>query len=186
MLLDVVLPEADGLDICKEIRADPELHRLPIIFLTARGSEADRILGLELGGNDYLTKPFSVRELVARVKVQFRTFSEPRRVLRGGGVVLDRTALTVHMEGRQIFITVTEFRLLEFLMSRPGIVLSRNQLLDAGWGVGQAISERAVDVYVLRLRQKLEPDPANPRFIHSMRGFGYTFEPRQVSSANGE
>jgi DNA-binding response OmpR family regulator len=181
MLLDIVLPEVDGWDICREIRSDPELKGLPIIFLTARGSETDRILGLELGGNDYITKPFSVRELVARIKVQFRGSLEPRRVLRGGGVLLDRTSFTVQMRGKPLSVTATEFRLLEFLMSRPGVVFSRSQLLDAVWGTGQAITDRAVDVYVLRLRQKLEPDPARPQMIHSVRGFGYSFEPRDVS-----
>ena len=181
MLLDIVLPEVDGWDICREIRSDPEFKGLPIIFLTARGSETDRILGLELGGNDYITKPFSVRELVARIKVQFRGSLEPRRVLRGGGVVLDRTSFTVQMRGKPLSVTATEFRLLEFLMSRPGVVFSRSQLLDAVWGAGQAITDRAVDVYVLRLRQKLEPDPARPQMIHSVRGFGYSFEPRDVS-----
>src|SRR3989442_893033 len=181
MLLDIVLPEVDGWDICREIRSDPELKGLPIIFLTARGSETDRILGLELGGNDYITKPFSVRELVARIKVQFRGSLEPRRVLRGGGVLLDRTSFTVQMRGKPLSVTATEFRLLEFLMSRPGVVFSRSQLLDAVWGAGQAITDRAVDVYVLRLRQKLEPDPARPQMIHSVRGFGYSFEPRDVS-----
>ena len=181
MLLDIVLPEVDGWDICREIRSDPEFKGLPIIFLTARGSETDRILGLELGGNDYITKPFSVRELVARIKVQFRGSLEPRRVLRGGGVLLDRTSFTVQMRGKPLSVTATEFRLLEFLMSRPGVVFSRSQLLDAVWGAGQAITDRAVDVYVLRLRQKLEPDPARPQMIHSVRGFGYSFEPRDVS-----
>jgi len=181
MLLDIVLPEVDGWDICREIRSDPEFKGLPIIFLTARGSETDRILGLELGGNDYITKPFSIRELVARIKVQFRGSLEPRRVLRGGGVVLDRTSFTVQMRGKPLSVTATEFRLLEFLMSRPGVVFSRSQLLDAVWGAGQAITDRAVDVYVLRLRQKLEPDPARPQMIHSVRGFGYSFEPRDVS-----
>ena len=183
MLLDVVLPESDGWDICKAIRADAEFQKMPIIFLTARGSEADRILGLELGGNDYITKPFSIRELLARVKVQFRILSEPRRVLRGGDLVLDRTALTVHVGGKPVAVTATEFRLLEFLMSRPGIVLKRSQLLDAVWGQGQAITDRAVDVYVLRLRQKVEIDPASPQLIHSVRGFGYTFDPRATAAA---
>ena len=184
MLLDIVLPEVDGWDICREIRSDPEFKGLPIIFLTARGSETDRILGLELGGNDYITKPFSIRELVARIKVQFRGSLEPRRVLRGGGVVLDRTSFTVQMRGKPLSVTATEFRLLEFLMSRPGVVFSRSQLLDAVWG-NQAITDRAVDVYVLRLRQKLEPDPVRPQLIHSVRGFGYSFEPRALS-ADGE
>ena len=177
ILLDIVLPEVDGWEICKEIRADSELQAIPIIFLTARGSETDRILGLELGGNDYITKPFSVRELVARVRVQFRTPAAPRRTLNAGGVVLDRASFTVQVDGQPLSVTATEFRLLEFMMSRPGVVFSRNQLLDSVWGAGHAISDRAVDVYVLRLRQKLERDPARPQLIRSVRGFGYSFDP---------
>jgi len=121
---------------------------MPIIFLTARGSEADRILGLEPGGNDYITKPFSIGELLARIKVQFRIMFEPRRILRGGDLVLDRSARTVHMGDKPISVTATEFRLLEFLMCRPGAVSTRSQLLDAVWGQGQAVTDRAVAVYV--------------------------------------
>ena len=181
MLLDVVLPETDGWDICKAIRSDPDFQKMPIIFVTARGSEADRILGLELGANDYITKPFSTRELMARIKVQFRMLSEPRTVLRAGGLVLDRTSLTVQLENKPVLVTATEFRLLEFMMSRPGEVLSRSHMLDAVRGQEQAITDRAVDVYILRLRHKVELDPANPRLIHSVRGFGYMFEPRPAA-----
>lgn len=177
ILLDIMLPDSDGLDICKGIRNDPDLAPIPIIFLTARASETDRIIGLEVGANDYVVKPFSIRELIARIKLQFRNQAQPARVLEAGGIELDRTSCQVRVNGTPLALTATEFRLLEFLMSRPGAVFSREQLLNAVWGQDRAITDRAVDVYVLRLRQKVERDPANPIMIHSVRGFGYTFEP---------
>jgi DNA-binding response OmpR family regulator len=179
ILLDIMLPDSDGLDICKGIRKDPELASVPVIFLTARASETDRIVGLELGANDYVVKPFFVRELIARIKLQFRNQAVPVRVLEAGGLQLDRTSCQVRLNGAPLSLTATEFRLLEFLMSRPSVVFSREQLLNAVWGQDRAITDRAVDVYVLRLRQKVESDPANPALIHSVRGFGYTFEPRR-------
>ena len=177
ILLDIMLPDSDGLDICKGIRNDPDVAPIPIIFLTARASETDRIIGLEVGANDYVVKPFSIRELIARIKLQFRNQAQPARVLEAGGIELDRTSCQVRVNGTPLALTATEFRLLEFLMSRPGAVFSREQLLNAVWGQDRAITDRAVDVYVLRLRQKVERDPANPIMIHSVRGFGYTFEP---------
>ena len=180
ILLDIMLPDSDGLDICKGIRRDPELASTPIIFLTARGSETDRIVGLELGANDYVVKPFFVRELIARIKLQFRNQAPPARVLEAAGLELDVASRTVRLHGKPLSLTATEFRLLEFLMSRPGVVFSREQLLNAVWGQDKAITDRAVDVYVLRLRQKVEPEPTSPAFIHSVRGFGYTFEPKRA------
>jgi DNA-binding response OmpR family regulator len=180
ILLDIMLPDSDGLDICKGIRRDSELAATPVIFLTARGSETDRIVGLELGANDYVVKPFFVRELIARIKLQFRNQSPPARVLEAGGLELDVASRTVRLNGKPLALTATEFRLLEYLMSRPGVVFSREQLLNAVWGQDKAITDRAVDVYVLRLRQKVEPEPTSPAFIHSVRGFGYTFEPKRA------
>jgi DNA-binding response OmpR family regulator len=180
ILLDIMLPDSDGLDICKGVRKDPNLAAIPIIFLTARASETDRIVGLELGANDYVVKPFFVRELIARIKLQFRSPAAPSRVLEAGGLELDPASRQVRLNGTPLTLTATEFRLLEFLMSRPGVVFSREQLLDAVWGQDRAITDRAVDVYVLRLRQKVEQDPAAPRLIHSVRGFGYTFEPQRA------
>jgi DNA-binding response OmpR family regulator len=180
VLLDIMLPDSDGLDICKAIRRDADLAQVPVIFLTARASETDRIVGLELGANDYVVKPFFVRELIARIKLQFRNQTAPPRVLEAGGVVLDTTSRQVRLNGEPLQLTATEFRLLEFLMSRPGVVFSREQLLNAVWGQDRAITDRAVDVYVLRLRQKVERDYAAPVLIHSVRGFGYTFEPRRA------
>jgi DNA-binding response OmpR family regulator len=154
-----------------------------VIFLTARASETDRIVGLELGANDYVVKPFFVRELIARIKLQFRNQSGPPRMISAGGVELDPASRQVRLNGAPLSLTATEFRLLEFLMSRPGVVFSREQLLNAVWGQDRAITDRAVDVYVLRLRHKIEGDPANPSLIHSVRGFGYTFEPLRSMAA---
>jgi DNA-binding response OmpR family regulator len=184
ILLDIMLPDSDGLDICKGIRKTPELAAIPIIFLTARASETDRIVGLELGANDYVVKPFFVRELIARIKLQFRSQSAPPRVLEAAGLELDPTSRQVRFQGAPLALTATEFRLLEFMMSRPGVVFSREQLLNSVWGQDRAITDRAVDVYVLRLRQKVEQDPANPIMIHSVRGFGYTFEPRRAMAGS--
>ena len=178
ILLDIMLPDYDGLEICKAVRKDPDLCGTPVIFLTARAAETDRIVGLELGANDYVVKPFFVRELIARIKLQFRGQTAPSRVLEAGGLMLDRSSCQVRLNGNLLALTATEFRLLEYLMSRPGVVFSREQLLNAVWGQDRAITDRAVDVYVLRLRQKVEADPANPTLIHSVRGFGYTFEVR--------
>jgi DNA-binding response OmpR family regulator len=186
VILDIMLPDSDGLDICKGIRSHPELAHIPVIFLTARASETDRIVGLELGANDYIVKPFFVRELVARIKIQFRAQAQPVRTLKAGGVDLDRQSCRVRLHGQPLSLTATEFRLLEFLMSRPGVVFSREQLLDAVWGHDRAVTDRTVDVYVLRLRQKIEGDPANPQLIRSVRGFGYSFNEMAVSEEQAE
>jgi DNA-binding response OmpR family regulator len=183
IILDIMLPDSDGLEICRSIRNHSELSPVPVIFLTARASETDRIVGLELGANDYIVKPFFIRELIARIKIHFRGQPPVTKILRSGDLELDRARCRVHLNGTEVTLTATEFRLLEFLMSRPGVVFSREQLLNAVWGQDRAITDRAVDVYVLRLRQKIETDPTNPGLIHSVRGFGYTFGPR-VSNAS--
>src|SRR5690242_16465816 len=178
-----MLPDSDGLDICKGIRNDSDLAQTPIIFLTARASETDRIVGLELGANDYIVKPFFVRELIARIKLQFRTQTAPARVLKAGSVELDRSSCQVRLAGEPLALTATEFRLLEFPMTRPSVVFSREQLLNAVWGQDRAITDRTVDVYILRLRQKIERDSTAPKLIHSVRGFGYAFEVRESEAA---
>jgi DNA-binding response OmpR family regulator len=175
IILDIMLPDSDGLDICKGIRSHSELTHIPVIFLTARASETDRIVGLELGANDYIVKPFFIRELIARIKIQFRGQAVPARLLKAGGLELDRSSCRVRLGENNLTLTATEFRLLEFLMSRPGVVYSREQLLDAVWGHDRAVTDRTVDVYILRLRQKVESDPTNPVLIRSVRGFGYSF-----------
>ncbi len=177
ILLDIMLPDSDGLEICKAIRQNAELAHIPIIFLTARASETDRIVGLELGANDYIVKPFFVRELIARIRIQFRGQTTTTRVLKAASLELDRSRCEARLNSELLTLTATEFRLLEFLMSRPGVVFSREQLLDAVWGHDRAVTDRTVDVYVLRLRQKIEADPANPLCIRSVRGFGYSFNP---------
>ena len=174
VILDIMLPDSDGLDICKGLRNHSELANVPILFLTAKVSETDRILGLELGANDYIVKPFFVRELIARVKIHFRGDKPVSKVLRSGDLELDRTRCHVRRGDEELTLTATEFRLLEFLMSRPGVVFSREQLLDAVWGHDRAVTDRTVDVYVLRLRQKIEQE-GGPAFIRSVRGFGYSF-----------
>jgi DNA-binding response OmpR family regulator len=175
IVLDIMLPDSDGLDICKRIRKHAEFQSTPIIFITARASETDRIVGLELGANDYIVKPFFIREVIARIKVQLRRPQDATTVLKSGEVELDRSRCQVLLRGRELQLTATEFRLLEFLMGRSGVVFSREQLLDAVWGDDRAVTDRTVDVYILRLRQKLENDPANPQLIRSVRGFGYSF-----------
>jgi|SRR5215472_5773768 DNA-binding response OmpR family regulator len=175
IILDIMLPDSDGLDICKGIRAHPELAHIPLIFLTARASETDRIVGLELGANDYIVKPFFVRELIARIKIHFREQAPAQtKLLKAGNLELDRTRCLVHLNGQELSLTATEFRLLEFLMTRPGVVFSREQLLDAVWGHDRAVTDRTVDVYILRLRQKIET-AEGASFIRSVRGFGYSF-----------
>jgi DNA-binding response OmpR family regulator len=182
ILLDIMLPDSDGLDICKGIRAHPELAHIPVIFLTARASETDRIVGLELGANDYIVKPFFIRELIARIKIQFRGQQTANKVLKAGKLELDRSSCRVHLDNQPLSLTATEFRLLEFLMTRPGVVFGREQLLDAVWGHDRAVTDRTVDVYILRLRQKIEPTPDSPSMIRSVRGFGYSFNENVAQS----
>jgi DNA-binding response OmpR family regulator len=145
-----------------------------VIFLTARAAETDRIVGLEMGANDYIVKPFFVRELIARIKIHFREQSPAAKVLKIADLELDRSRCQVRRAGQEVSLTATEFRLLEFLMSRPGVVFNREQLLDAVWGHDRAVTDRTVDVYILRLRQKIET-PEGPSFLRSVRGFGYSF-----------
>jgi DNA-binding response OmpR family regulator len=174
IILDIMLPDSDGLEICRAIRNHSELAPVPVIFLTARASETDRIVGLELGANDYIVKPFFIRELIARIKIHFRGQPPATKILRSGDLELDRARCRVHLNGGEVTLTATEFRLLEFLMSRPGVVFSREQLLDAVWGHDRAVTDRTVDVYILRLRQKIEAAEEST-FIRSVRGFGYSF-----------
>jgi DNA-binding response OmpR family regulator len=186
ILLDIMLPDSDGLELCKGIRMHQELSHIPVIFLTARASETDRIVGLELGANDYIVKPFFIRELIARIRIQFRGQTNTTRLLKAARLELDRSSCRVRLDGAALSLTATEFRLLEFLMSRPGVVFSREQLLDAVWGHDRAVTDRTVDVYILRLRQKVEADPANPLFIRSVRGFGYSFNESMIQSEGPE
>ncbi|HXM68450.1 MAG TPA: response regulator transcription factor [Candidatus Acidoferrum sp.] len=178
-LLDVMLPGSDGFELCRQIRQIPTLSSTPIIFLTAKTAEADRLKGLELGGDDYITKPFSPRELVARVRSVLRGARQTPalpEVLRLGGLEIDASSMTVQVEGRAILTTVREFRLLEYLAAHRGRVLTRDQLLDAVWKETPFVTPRSIDVYVRRLREKIESDPRHPKYLKTIRGIGYRFE----------
>jgi len=177
-LLDVMLPGTDGFDLCRQIRQIELLAKIPIIFLTARTSEADRVKGLELGGDDYITKPFSPRELVARVRAVLRGSREMSlsEVLNFGELEIDPCSMTVTFAGRAVTTTVREFRLLEYLASHRSRVFTREQLLDAIWKETAFVTPRSVDVYVRRLREKIERDPSKPRYLKTLRGVGYRFE----------
>jgi len=177
-LLDIMVPGADGLDICRRIRNTPALAATPVIFLTAKSSEADRVVGLELGADDYVTKPFSPRELVARVKAVLRRFERPLApaVLKVGDLEIDSGAMTLAVRGKAVETTATEFRLLEYLARHVGRVFTRDQLLDAVWRDTAFVTPRSVDVYVRRIREKIERDPENPRHLRTVRGAGYRFE----------
>jgi len=179
LLLDLMLPKLSGLDICKEIRRDTSLNRLPILMLTARGEEADRVVGLEMGADDYVTKPFSPRELGARVKALLRRTeptNEPRRVIESRGLSIDPSSYRVARDGKPVTLSTLEFRLLYYLAMRPNRVFSRDQLLDAVWGTERFVTPRSVDVYIRRLREKVEIDADVPAFLKTVRGAGYMFE----------
>jgi len=178
IILDVMLPETDGFELCRQVRASGHLSRTPVLFLTARSDEVDRVLGLEIGGDDYMTKPFSPRELIARVKAHLRrgemdTGAAP--ALRGP-FRLDRTARRVFVRERELELTSTEFNLLEFFLLHPGRAYSREQLLESVWGEQRYVTPRTVDVHVRRLREQIEEQPENPRYLTTVRGFGYRFE----------
>lgn len=181
LLLDLMLPKLSGLEICKQIRRDSSLNRLPILMLTARGDEADRVVGLELGADDYVAKPFSPRELVARVKALFRR-AEPAtellKTLEVGPLLIDPASYRVTRSGKPVPLSTLEFRLLYFLASHSNKVFSRDQLLDTVWGTERFVTPRSVDVYVRRLREKIELDPENPVYLKTVRGAGYLFETR--------
>ena len=181
-LLDIMLPGGNGLDLCRRIRKTPMLSKIPVIFVTARSGEPDRVAGLELGADDYIVKPFSPREMVARVKAVLRRYDQPALTssLRAGNIELDTRAMSLTVSGALVPTTVTEFRLLEHLMRHSGTVLTREQLLDAVWQESHYVTDRSVDVYIRRLRGKIEQDPENPRFLRTVRGAGYRFDPSSV------
>jgi two-component system phosphate regulon response regulator PhoB len=179
LLLDLMLPKLSGLEICRDIRRDQALNRLPILMLTARGEEADRVVGLEMGADDYVTKPFSPRELVARVKALLRRAEPPGetpRVIETRGLMIDPSSYRVTHDTRPVTLSTLEFRLLYYLATRPNRVFTRDQLLDAVWGTERFVTPRSVDVYIRRLREKVENDPDRPAFLKTVRGAGYMFE----------
>jgi two-component system phosphate regulon response regulator PhoB len=178
MLLDIMLPEGDGLGICRQIRQAASLAATPIIFVTARTTETDRVIGLEIGADDYITKPFSPRELVARVKAVLRRFEQPLAPLlvKAGDIEIDSGAMALRVRGKPVTTTATEFRLLDYLARHAGRVFTRDQLLDAVWRDTAFVTPRSVDVYVRRIREKIERDPESPRYLKTVRGAGYRFE----------
>ncbi len=180
MILDLMLPGTNGLDICKGVRANPDIAHLPVIMLTAKSDEVDKIIGLEIGADDYITKPFSVKELIARVRtilrrVQEREKSSTKKMFEYEGLRINYESCTVQVQGRIINLSPTELKILFFLTRNPGRVYSRNQILDHVWGDDTFITDRAVDVHVRRLRSQIEKDMENPRYVLTVRGFGYKF-----------
>ncbi|MDR7435007.1 MAG: response regulator transcription factor [Armatimonadota bacterium] len=180
VILDIMLPFMDGLEVLRILRRE---SRIPVLILTAKGGELERVLGLEIGADDYVTKPFSPRELVARVKAILRRTgpAEPARpvVLRVGDLVLDPTTREVTVEGKPLELTTKEFELLQLLMNHPRRVFTRDMLLERLWGPDYFGSSRTVDMHISRLREKLGDDPSNPRYIVTVRGVGYTLRVRE-------
>jgi DNA-binding response OmpR family regulator len=175
ILLDVMLPRKDGFDVCRDLRKSGV--QTPIILLTARTQEAEKVLGLELGADDYVTKPFSPRELRARVKAVLRRRSlQPGETFRFGQVEVDFARAEVRRDGRPVDLTKLEFKLLETFIRRRGRLLTREQLLEAAWDHGTHVTDRAVDAHIVNLRRKIEPQPAEPRYLQSVRGLGYRFD----------
>jgi DNA-binding response OmpR family regulator len=181
VVLDIMLPKLDGLEVCKRLRAESEV---PIIMLTARDDELDKVLGLELGADDYITKPFSIREFRSRVRALLRRAAVSRQVDEDGeliaaeGLTIDLARRVVEVAGSRVQLTYVEFELLRILASHPGRVYSRRMLLEALWGGADYREPRTIDVHVRHLREKLEPDPADPEYILTVRGVGYRFRDR--------
>jgi DNA-binding response OmpR family regulator len=181
VVLDIMLPKLDGLEVCKRLRAESEV---PIIMLTARDDELDKVLGLELGADDYITKPFSIREFRSRVRALLRRASVSRQIDEDGevvsaeGLTIDLARRAVEVGGSRVQLTYVEFELLRILASHPGRVYSRRMLLEALWGGADYREPRTIDVHVRHLREKLERDPADPEYVLTVRGVGYRFRDR--------
>jgi two-component system, OmpR family, alkaline phosphatase synthesis response regulator PhoP len=183
VILDLMLPGLDGLEVCRQLRRNERFARTPVLILSARSEEADRVVGLELGADDYVTKPFSTREVVARVRALLRRnepVGPPRLKIHRGEIVIDPTAHSVSVSGRSVELSALEFRLLHYLASHPGMVFSRDQLLDSVWGNDRTVTPRSVDVYIRRIREKVEPTPQDPAYVQTIHGVGYRF------ATNGE
>ena len=182
ILLDIRLPDMSGFDICRQLRAEGK--RQPILILTARDEEVDKVLGLELGADDYVVKPYSLRELISRIRALLRrAYGELGAVSKGGRlrfgeVDVDLERMQVSRRGELVDLTPTEFRLIRYLVSNPGLPCSRSALIEAVWGYRSDVgSDRTVDVHIRHLREKLEDDPSNARWLVTVRGVGYKFEP---------
>lgn len=183
IVLDLMLPGIQGLEVCKEIRRNAGTAGIPVIMLTARGEELDKVIGLEVGADDYITKPFSVKELVARVKAVLRRADARKipgaaEIFEFKGLRIDLASYEVTVDGKKVSLSRTEFNLLRFLASNPGRVYSREQILDNVWGDESFVEPRTVDVHVRRLRAQIERDENNPHYIVTVRGVGYKFADR--------
>ena len=178
VILDLMLPGLDGLEVCRQLRRIDRFTRTPLLILSARNEEADRVVGLEVGADDYVTKPFSTREVIARVRALLRR-NEPapldRSKVQRGDLVIDPTAHSISVEGRPVELSALEFRLLYYMALNPGRVFSREQLLDSVWGNDRSVTPRSVDVYIRRIREKIEPRPEQPAYVHTVHGVGYRF-----------
>ncbi|MEG6512690.1 response regulator transcription factor [Desulforamulus ruminis] len=181
IILDVMLPEPDGLEVCRRLRSDRATTALPVLMISARGDTLDRVVGLEMGADDYIPKPFSPRELSARVKAALRRIKHDKppvivsREIKYGGITVDLEKFQVQVNGELVSFTPKEFKLLKILISHPGKVFTREQLLDRVWGFDFNVDTRTVDVHIRYVRQKIEQDPANPQYIKTVRGVGYKF-----------
>jgi phosphate regulon transcriptional regulator PhoB len=176
LVLDLMLPGIQGMDLCRIVRSDPGTKHLPIIMLTAKGEEIDRVLGLETGADDYITKPFSPRELVARVKTVLRRIGQREHqddIIRVGELSINKGTYSVAKHKKNLNLSSTEFRLLLYLAERKGKVFSREQLLDSVWKGEAYVEPRTVDVHIRRLRTQIEDDPSDPKYIKTKRGVGY-------------
>lgn len=180
MLLDLMIPGLDGYDVCKAIRSDNDTKDISVIMLTAKGEELDKILGLELGADDYMTKPFSIRELLARIKAVLRrtkSLGGSEEIFKTNGILINFDRREVIISDKKIDLTLKEFELLEILVKNRGKILTRETLLDKIWGYEYVGETRTVDVHIRYLRKKIEVDDKNPKFIETIRGVGYRFNP---------
>ena len=182
VILDLMLPGLQGIELCRILRNDPATSSLPVIMLTAKGEEVDKVVGLEMGADDYITKPFSPRELVARINAVLRRAEErpaSARIIKEGVLVIDKDAYAVTRKGIPLKLSATEFRLLLYLVERKGRVFNREQLLNAVWSDEAFVEPRTVDVHIRRLRAQIEENPSSPRYIKTLRGAGYFFDGKQ-------
>jgi len=187
IILDLMLPGLSGLELCKLLRERPQTAQLPILMLTAKAGEADKVLGLEIGADDYLTKPFSPREMIARVRAILRrseaaTATDAAPLYTKGPLQIDFSTYEVFVRGKTVKLTLKEFELLRFLVQNPSRVLSRDQLLDRVWGGETFVTPRTVDVHIRRLRKAIEKDDRRPQWILTLRGVGYKFDEKAVES----
>lgn len=185
VVLDLMLPGLSGIEVCKMLRQRPDTAKLPILMLTAKAGEADRVVGLEIGADDYLSKPFSPRELVARVRAILRRAdghagAEAPPAYDKGGLKIDFATYEVFVRGKPVKLTLKEFELLRFLVQNPNRVLSRDQLLDRVWGGETFVTPRTVDVHIRRLRKAIEKDDSRPKWILTLRGVGYKFDEKAL------